>query len=93
MAFLLRGAVEVERAARAVTEGVLLGSFEDRRFKTDDKDVVPRVLRCDVVCLGSAATEVERAVEVGRTLGEASNRARELANAPGNMLPPRACAD
>ena len=93
VAFLLRGAVEAERAARAVTEGVLLGSFDDRRFKTDDEDAVPRVQRCDIVCPGPAAADVQRAVEVGRTLGEASNRARELANAPGNLLTPRDFAD
>ena len=94
VAFLLRGGVEPERAARAITEGVLLGSFEDRRFKTDDdEDAAPRVQRCDIVCPGAALAAVEQAVEVGRTLGEASNRARELANAPGNMLTPRDFAD
>lgn len=93
VAFLLRGAVEAERAARAVTEGVLLGSFDDRRFKTENEDAAPRVRRCDIVCPDSTAAEVQQAVEVGRTLGEASNRARELANAPGNLLTPRAFAD
>ncbi len=94
VAFLLRGGMEPERAARAITEGVLLGSFEDRRFKTDDdEDAAPRVQRCDIVCPGAALAAVEQAVEVGRTLGEASNRARELANAPGNMLTPRDFAD
>ncbi len=93
VAFLLRGAVEPGRAARAITEGVLLGGFEDRRFKTDDEDAAPHVLRCDVVCQDPVATDVQRAVEVGRTLGEASNRARELANAPGNLLTPRDFAD
>ena len=93
VAFLLRGAVEAERAARAVTEGVLLGSFDDRRFKTDNEDAAPPVRRCDIVCPDSAAADVQQAVEVGRTLGEASNRARELANAPGNMLTPRAFAE
>ena len=90
---VLRGGLGPDVAARAVTEGILTGSFDDRRFKTDDEDASPRVERCQLVCATTPTTSVERAVTLGRTLGEATNRARALANAPGNALTPRVFAD
>ena len=92
VACVLRGGVDAQRAAQAVAEGMLLGSFDDRRFKTDHEDALPPVQRCDVVCPDALTAGLERAIEVGRTLGEAANRARELANAPANVLTPRAFA-
>lgn len=92
-AILLRGGVEAPRAAQAVAEGALLGNFDDRRFKSDDAAAPPPVRRCRIVAPAGATADAERAAEVGRTLGDAVNRARELANAPGNLLPPRAFAD
>lgn len=92
-AILLRGGVEAPRAAQAVAEGALLGNFDDRRFKSDDAAAAPPVRRCRIVVPAGSTAAAERAAEVGRTLGDAVNRARELANAPGNLLPPRAFAD
>ena len=92
VAVLLRGALDVERAARAAAEGLLLGSHADRRYKSDDDDGPP-VRRALVIAPAALTPAVERAVEAGRTLGEAANRARELADAPGNVLHPRLFAE
>ena len=89
---VLRGDLDLEDAARAVTEGLLTGSFDDRRFKTDHEDALPQVERCLLICPTPVTDGVERAVAIGRALGDATNRARELANAPGNALTPRLLA-
>ena len=91
VAVLLRGDGDTARAARAAAEGLLLGSHADQRYKSDDKDKSP-VRRALVVFPGPATAALERAVDVGRALGEAANRARELADAPGNVLSPRVFA-
>ena len=92
VAVLLRGALGGEPAARAAAEGLLLGSHSDRRYKSDSDDESP-VRRALVIVPGSLTPALERAVEVGRTLGEAANRARELSDAPGNLLHPRLFAE
>ena len=92
VAVLLRGDVDSAQAARAAAEGVLLGSHADRRFKSGEDDEPP-VGRALVVFPSSATAELARAIAVGSTLGEAANRARELADAPGNELSPRLFAE
>ncbi|MCY4601981.1 MAG: leucyl aminopeptidase, partial [Acidobacteria bacterium] len=92
VAVLLRGDVDSAQAARAAAEGVLLGSHADRRFKSGEDDEPP-VGRALVVFPSSASAELARAIAVGSTLGEAANRARELADAPGNALSPRLFAE
>lgn len=89
---LLRGDLELEPAARAAAEGLLLGSHSDRRYKSGEQDDPP-VRRGLVVYPEPATAALERAVVVGSALGEAANRARELADAPGNVLSPRLFAE
>lgn len=89
VAVLLRGKLDPAAAARAAAEGLLLGSHVDRRFKSDDDEDGPPVRRARIVFPSRATRALKRAVEVGSVLGEAANRARELADAPGNALSPR----
>ena len=89
---LLRGKFDPEPAARAAAEGLLLGSHADRRYKSSDDDESP-VRRALVVFPAPATPALERAVGLGSALGEAANRARELADAPGNVLSPRLFAE
>ena len=88
--FLRRDAAGV---GQAVTEGLLLGNFDDRLFKTDDDDALPGVKEFQIVSRHAVTRELERAILTGRTLADATNRARELANAPGNVLTPSVFAD
>ena len=92
VAVLLRGPLGGEPAARAAAEGLLLGSHSDMRYKSEDDDEPP-VRHAAVIVAGPLTPALERAVDVGRTLGEAANRARELADAPGNVLHPRLFAE
>ena len=93
VAFLARGDVPSGLACQAIAEGLLLGHFVDRRFKTDAEEALPPIKVFDVVFSGPVTTELEQAVKTGRTLAEATNLARELGNAPGNVLTPRVFAD
>ena len=92
VAFVGRG-TDSSRAGQAIAEGLLLGSFEDRSFKTDDSTRPPAVKRCAVVAPATASSEWELAVATGQILATAANHARELANAPGNVLTPTVFAD
>ena len=92
IAVLLRGDLDPEQAARAAAEGVLFGSHADRRYKSGDDDELP-IRRALVVFPGAATAALEHAVGMGSALGEAANRARELADAPGNVLSPRLFAE
>ena len=92
VAFVGRGN-DSSRAAQAIAEGLLLGSFEDRPFKTSDDNRPPAVKRCVVVAPAAVSAEWELAVATGQILATATNHARELANAPGNVLTPKVFAD
>ena len=93
LGFVLRGPMDLVDAARVVAEGIMVGSLDDRRFKTDHEDARPPVEHCKLVCSAASGGDLEHSVAVGRVLGEATNRARELANAPGNSLTPRVFAE
>ena len=63
-------------------EGALLGEFEPDRYKTDETEKK----QVEVFSLVGAVEEA--ALERGRVIGESQNFTRELANEPGNRLPP-----
>jgi leucyl aminopeptidase len=88
MAFIVRGGIDMARDAQAVAEGLVLGNFEDRRYKTTADNDLPVSLVDAQVVLGSVTRELERAVEKGKVLAESVNLARSLSNEPGNMLTP-----
>ena len=92
LAFVARGPGEISPMAQAAVEGILLGTFRDTRFKTDDggspplTSVVLHVAR-------DPDTATRAAVERGAQLADCSNLARELSNEPGNLLTPRVFAE
>ncbi|MBX6377347.1 MAG: leucyl aminopeptidase [Clostridia bacterium] len=79
--------------ARLVAEGVELGLYRFRGQRQHDGQE-PELEECLVVAgrEPGAADEVRDGVERGRVLAAATNRARDLANLPGNLLPPRSLA-
>ena len=88
-AFVVRGKGEAAELAQAVAEGLTLAEFYGGTYKTDDPP--PAAVPGWTIALldDSAKPACEAAVTRGRILGECSNLARELANEPGNLLPPR----
>ena len=84
-------AVGEEQAAQAMAEGVCLANYDGASYKTAD----PERSWLERVELRLAGNSDAATAAVGRgcVLGEFSNRARVLANEPGNTLTPRVFAD
>ena len=91
LAFVCRGGADPAQAAQAVAEGLVLGAFEDRRYKTDREDAT--LGECLVVTSDAASADLPAAAARGRTLAAAANTAREFANEPSNLLTPQMFAD
>src|SRR6266516_523771 len=90
VAWLLDPALDLPPAeqARAVVEGVLLGAYEPGRWKTNRRR--PRPIE-RIVLVGDGPGVSEAAARAER-VAEWTNRARDLANAPGNELTPERLA-
>ena len=74
-------------AVRAATEGIILADYEPDVYKTSERK--QSSLEMVTIRASSAHQDVlERAVSTA----QGQNRARELANEPGNLLPPRKLA-
>jgi leucyl aminopeptidase len=88
-------AVGAEDAARAVTEGFILGLYRFDKHHTRDADK-PRGSVSGLTILASSARQraaTERGVEVGRVMAEATNLARDLGNEAANRMTPSDVAE
>src|SRR5439155_53627 len=74
--------------AQAVAEGLTLAEFYGGTYKTGEPAPAPPPTWTVAAADGNDVATIA-AVSRGRTLGECSNLARELANEPGNTLTPR----
>jgi len=72
--------------AQAIAEGLVLAEFHNGSFKTGEP--APPIPSWTVVA-DAAPVDLAPALLCGQVLGESSNHAREMANAPGNVLTPR----
>jgi leucyl aminopeptidase len=78
--------IDTNRAVQAIAEGVCLGNFDGRSYKTDEE---PRTwIASATIGVAGDAADLGAALERGRLLGDYTNRARTLSNAPGNELTP-----
>jgi leucyl aminopeptidase len=75
--------------AAALVEGTLLAGYTDRRFKSGGEDDEERELQRLLI---SAHHDVSAAVEQAAVVAAAVNAARDLQNAPANVLTPTALA-
>jgi leucyl aminopeptidase len=88
LAFLARENDRSAAAAEAVTEGLLLGSFDGDAYKTDRKNSSIE----SAALLGfDAAGKV--GADRGRIIAEAQNFTRSLGNEPSNLLTPSLLAE
>lgn len=88
------GDVDLERAGRALAEGIVLGAY---RYTPPKKDKPkPRHAQTGTVLLRGATkaeqTKFDRGFKIGRIGAEATNFARDVENQPGNVFTPRAFA-
>src|SRR5438067_4511511 len=87
-AFAVRGTGGSAELAQAVAEGLTLAEFYGGTYKTGEPAPAPPPTWTVAAADGNDSATIA-AVSRGRTLGECSNLARELANEPGNTLTPR----
>lgn len=83
----LPDAVGTADAVRAVSEGIILADYEPDTYKTSERKR-SSLERLTIRAKNIHQDVLDRAVVTGL----AQNRARELANEPGNLLPPRVLA-
>ena len=83
--------VTADRAAQVMAEGMLLANFEGASLKTSGP--ATSWIESAELRIAGDRQSVEQGLARGRVLGEYSNEARNLANAPGNDLTPRVFAD
>ncbi len=75
---------------QAAAEGLKLAEFQAATFKTTDPP--PTAIPSWSIVVDGVAAVIEEAVRRGCIIGESCNRARDLANEPGNVLTPRVFA-
>src|SRR5438128_5481605 len=79
----------LDEQARAVVEGVVLGSYRPGRWKTDDRE--PRPIERIVLCTADDTALAEAGARTAR-VARWVNWARDLANSPPNELTPEGLA-
>jgi leucyl aminopeptidase len=89
LAWILDGFLPHPEQARAVVDGLLLGSYDPGRWKSGAKDERPFER---LVFVGGADDLVDEAARAA-TIADAANRARDLANRGANDLTPERLAD
>lgn len=92
--FVMPACDDPVRLARAVAEGVYLGSYANDFYKNRDDEEEAASPFSEFVIVADASDERVRAqllaeIERGRIVGESVNWARTLADEPGASLPPR----
>jgi leucyl aminopeptidase len=89
LAWLLDDTLPRSEQARAVVDGLLLGSYDPGRWKTGPKSDHP----FDRLVLVGGDEELRTQAERAATVADAANRARDLANTGANELTPERLAE
>jgi len=80
--------VPVEEQVRALAEGAVIGGYDGRRWTSSG---VPRSVERFVIC--GAGDDLEAAVDRAALIGRWTNAARELVDAPPNVVSPTGLAE
>jgi len=83
--------VAADQAAQVMAEGLFLANFEGASLRTSGP--APSWIESAEIRVAGDRQSIEQGLARGCVLGEYSNEARNLANAPGNDLTPRVFAD
>ena len=88
------GGLDTVAAARALTEGVLLGLYRFKKYFTDNKEDSAEVESLTVLEQeGPKHPAIQEGVRIGRILAEATNMARDMINEPANVMTPTRMAE
>ena len=88
VAFLAREGQRDAASAQAVTEGLILGTFDGDKYRTDKKNGP-----LESAILVGFDEPAQAGIDRGRIVAECQNFARELGNEPSNLLTPSMLAD
>jgi leucyl aminopeptidase len=83
--------ITADEAARAITEGALLGLYAFRRHITKQENHFGEITEFRLA--GRGLRTLDRAIERGRIVAEAANRARDMVNEPANFMTPSDMAE
>jgi leucyl aminopeptidase len=85
------GAIEIEAAAKAITEGAVLGLYSFTMYKKSEyEDIEDMVI---VITEKEKVQTVQRAIDRGKVIAEAANMARDMVNEPANYMTPSQMAE
>jgi len=84
-AFIGPTGIAAEEAVRAIVEGAHVGNFEPDYYRSDRKD--QKIDEISVVASGDKS-ELEKAANEARIIGESQNFTRDLVNEPSNRMTP-----
>jgi leucyl aminopeptidase len=90
LAWLLDDSLEHSEQARALTDGLLLGTYDPGRWK---KEASPKPAFERLILVGSDDAEIAAAGERAAAIATAANRARDLANTGANEMTPERLAE
>ena len=82
----------VEEMAECMSEGLVLGSYQFKKYKKDDEEE-SKINRISLYAAQAPATALRKALKLGFASGKAGSVARDMANEPGNVWTPKAFAD
>jgi leucyl aminopeptidase len=85
LAFVVPEQLASEDAVRAIVEGAMVGNFDSDTYKSDRKDQT--VESITVVASGNQS-QLQRAMDEARIVGDSQNFTRELVNEPSNRMTP-----
>ena len=89
LAWVLDDSLPPSEQARAIVDGLLLGSYDPGRWKTGAKSDHP----FERLVLVGGTEELKAQAERAATVADAANRARDLANTGANLLTPEKLAE
>lgn len=85
------GGLDPQTAAQATAEGTLLGLYHFARFKKPEEPIKLEHL-CIIEHTAEKLEQLQRGAQQGQIIAESVCFARDLANEPGQSLPPRELA-
>lgn len=84
-----RDGIGSDKAAEAIAEGAILGSYVFRELKTEDNGVRPAIEKLVIVAPEAPSlSEIEASIRVGHVIAESTAVARDLINRPANIATP-----
>lgn len=91
--FTASSRVDHAKAAQALAEGAILGSYTFEYYKSTADDQAVHIEELNILAPVEAGESVRKSILLAKTYAEATNFARDLVNQPGNAMTPGIMAD